>query len=88
MTTIYTIVADGVTTDGQGHLFVCDYGNQCIQKFSVDGVYKGALVTDRELGRPHQVAWCENTDSLVVLCQQKFHTSSIAKANLFVIKST
>ena len=80
--------AGGVTTDGHGHLFVCDYNNQCIQMFSINGVYEGALLLDTELGRPHWVAWCENSDSLIVLCQQKYYTSSVAKVNLYVIKIT
>ena len=31
----------GVVTDGHGHLFVCDYDNACVQKFSARGQYLG-----------------------------------------------
>ena len=37
------LVAHGVATDGIGHLFVGDQHNKCIQIFSVDGRYMGAL---------------------------------------------
>ena len=37
----------GVSTDGRGHLFVCDWNNQCIQMFRVgDGRYLGAVMTE------------------------------------------
>ena len=34
----------GIATDGQGHLFVCDTANQCIQIFSLYGDYLGVLL--------------------------------------------
>ena len=63
----------GITTDGRGHLFVCDWknGNNCIQMFSVsDGQYLGCFMKDEEiLGTPAKMYWCEKTSSLVVLCR-------------------
>ena len=59
----------GVTTDGRGHLFVCDAGNVCIQMFSVsDGKYLGALLKagEEELGTPHLIRWCFRSSSLTV----------------------
>ena len=59
----------GVTTDGRGHLFVCDGGNSCIQMFSVsDGKHLGALLKagEEELGTPHLIGWCSRSSSLIV----------------------
>ena len=59
----------GVTTDGRGHLFVCDGGNSCIQMFSVsDGKHLGALLKagEEELGTPHLIRWCSRSSSLIV----------------------
>ena len=59
----------GVTSDGYGHLFVCDVHNACIQLFSVsDGKYFGTYLMRGEegLGTPRLIRWCRNTSSLVV----------------------
>ena len=57
-----------VTTDGQGHLFVCDDYNDCLQMFSTDGRYLGAVLTQgaQGFGRPLRARWSGDTDSLVV----------------------
>ena len=63
------MLLSGVTTDGRGHLFVCDGGNSCIQMFSVsDGKYLGALLKagEEELGTPHLIRWCFRSSSLIV----------------------
>ena len=61
--------ASGVTTDGRGHLFVCDSfnGNRCIQMFSVsNGKYLACLLKDVErIGTPARICWCEKTSSLL-----------------------
>ena len=61
------LMACGVATDGRGHLFVGDMNNKCIQMFSLDGRYMGALATGTSLGEPWRVLWCENMSSLVIL---------------------
>ena len=56
----------GVTTDGRGHLFICDTNNECIQMFSIrDGSYMGAVMK-RGLRDPYLIQWCEVTLSLVI----------------------
>ena len=60
----------GVTTDGLGHLFVCDSDNGCIQMFSAaDGRYMGPLVREGEqgLGELKCLGWCQSSGSLVVV---------------------
>ena len=58
----------GITTDGHGHLFICDAANQCIQIFDTDGTYlcpvdcNGKL----ELGTPECIDWSETESALVV----------------------
>ena len=70
--------ANEVTTDGRGHLYVCDkstytgsfHGNACIQMFSVsDGEYLGALINKgkQKFGDPWRVRWSENLESLIVV---------------------
>ena len=57
-----------VTTDGRGHLFVCDEANKCIQLFSTDGLYICRLIGRGEhgLGEPFLVRWCKKTSSLII----------------------
>ena len=33
------IKPSGITTDGRGHLFICDIFNECIQILDTDGTY-------------------------------------------------
>ena len=64
------IGAQGVTTDGRGHLFVCDVHNACVQMFSVaDARYMGTVLKDcaQDIGTPRLIRWCKNTLSLVVV---------------------
>ena len=39
----YPMKPSGITTDGNGHLFICDEDNGCIQIFYTDGTYMYAL---------------------------------------------
>ena len=58
-----------VSSDGHGHLFVCDRGNECIHMISVlDGQYLRCFIKTGEqgLGRPGFAAWSEETSSLIV----------------------
>ena len=52
----------GVTTDGRGHLYVADWKNDCVHKFSVsDGLYMGCLLKGSEIaGNPENIRWCKN----------------------------
>ena len=63
------INASSVTSDGHGHLFVCDTNNSCVQMFSSEGLYIGTLqqVGDRGLGEPWRVQWCDKTSSVVTV---------------------
>ena len=58
----------GVTTDGRGNIYVCDDSNECIQLFSVDGVYNGSVMKEGKpsLGEPCRIRWCSRTSSMVV----------------------
>ena len=58
----------GVTTDGRGHLFVCDTSNNCIQMFDTDGKYIGVLLKKgvQDLGSPHLICYSQHLSSLVV----------------------
>ena len=63
--------AEGVATDGHGHLFVSDgwNGNRCTQMFSVaDGQYLGCLIKEGEqgLGYPNGICWHSASHSLIV----------------------
>ena len=58
-----------VTTDRHGHIFVCDWANSSIHKFSTDGVYLGCVLKAGEagFGKPCRLRWCLKTSSLVIV---------------------
>ena len=58
----------GITTDGLGHLFVCDGANRCIFVLSADGKFVAILMREGEqnLGEPRKIRWCNASESLVV----------------------
>ena len=65
----YDISPWGATTDGLGHLFVCDMVNACVQMFSViDGSYLGYVVKKGEegFGTPRCARWYKDDPSLLV----------------------
>ena len=51
----------GVTADECGHVFVCDKGNECVQLFSINGIYKGVLRIDHDDKTPKLIRWSEKT---------------------------
>ena len=59
---------ESIATDGQGHLFVGDCANSCIQVFTTNGVYLGYI--EKELGQastqPPRISWCNSMSSLLV----------------------
>ena len=59
---------DGVTWDGEAHLFLPDTKRALIHVCSVDGKYMGCLIKEGEqgLGVPGCIRWCNNTSSLIV----------------------
>ena len=62
-----------IVTDGCGHLFVIDTGNDCVQMFSTDSVYMGRLLEEEEccLGKLSKIDWCSKTSSVVVVHKRK-----------------
>ena len=63
------VFATGITTDGNGRLFVADSSNNCIHLFSVNGEYLGCALTadDYNFGElKKHVRWHNKTSSLVV----------------------
>ena len=59
---------EAVTADDRGHLFICDSRNSCIQVFTTDGVYLGAILKEREKEFHLQMKarWSTTTSSLVI----------------------
>ena len=66
----------GVTTDGRGHLFVCDQQNACVQMFSTDGVYMGTVLLTRENGmfEPSLLRWSDRMSALIIVHQNREET--------------
>ena len=64
----HSMCAEGVTTDGRGHIYVCDVRNKYIYMFTTAG-FKKVIWKDTEgtLGRPLRIQWCEKTLSLNVI---------------------
>ena len=77
------ISPQALTTDGRGHLFVCDKQNKCIQMFSVvGGAYLGTVLgTGRNaLRKPWRMRWCDDSASLIVVHKkEKYYRVSIVK---------
>ena len=63
----------GITTDGYGHLFICDWANSSVQMFTVDGVYLGPVLKEGEqgLGTQGRIHWCKSLSSFVVAHKKK-----------------
>ena len=64
---------DGITTDAQGHLFVCDTKNECVHVFSENNAqHLGILLKkkDGDIGVPHKVGWNHKSGLLVVTHKQ------------------
>ena len=62
-----------VTTDGQGHIFVCDINNECVHVFSDNnGEHLGILLKkeDGDIGVPHKIGWNDMFNLLVVIHKQ------------------
>ena len=67
------IEAKRLTADDQGHLFVCDQGNDCVHALSArDGSHLGVVVREGEEGvrTPYNVTWHQESKSLVVAHQK------------------
>ena len=62
------MTAEGVTSDGHGHLFVSDENNKCVHVFSISGDHVGTVLHEGEqgLGRPRLIHWCDSSFSLIV----------------------
>ena len=63
----------GVTTDGQGHLFVCDSASKSIQMFGVDSEYMGSVLRE-ETQRFDQLSaiwWSMAASSLILVHRTK-----------------
>ena len=61
------MMAEGVTTDGCGHVFISDESNGCIHVLSNKGFHLGVLKEGEQgLGRSRLIHWCNEASSLVV----------------------
>ena len=62
------MTAEGVTSNGRGHLFVCDENNKCVHVFTTSGDLVGTVLREGEqgLGRPRLIHWCDGSSSLIV----------------------
>ena len=75
-----------VTTDGHGHLFVCDTNNACLQMFSTGGHFLEAFdldvlkVKNKGVATPHHICWSSDLASLVVVFENnKKHFIAVIK---------
>ena len=62
------MTAKGVTSDGRGHLFVCDENNKCVHVFTTSGDLVGTVLREGEqgVGRPRLIHCCDGSSSLIV----------------------
>ena len=79
------LFVSGVTSDGHGHIFVCDPENECVHIFAAsDGSHLGILFRkgERNLGTPWKIDWCQGTSTLVVAHKRKNSYCSISVLNI------
>ena len=76
--------AQAVTTDGKGHLFVCDTAKKCIHMFSGAGEFIITIVQSTALGigTPVKIDWSEEMSSLVVAHTNDYDKYSISVINI------
>ena len=62
------MIPAAIVTDGHGHLFILDRGNDCVHMMSVDGLYFGVIVRGlvQGMGELKEISWSEKTSSLIV----------------------
>ena len=63
----------GITTDAEGHFFVCDTSNECVHVFSDNnGEHLGVLLKkeDGVIGVPHRIGWNHKSGLLIVTHKQ------------------
>ena len=59
----------GVAADGDhNRILVCDHNNSCVQMFSADGEYLGALLKEGEhgVGKAGWISWRMSSSSFIV----------------------
>ena len=83
------MIPTDVTTDGRGHLFVCDINNACLQMFSTDGHILEAFdldilkVKNKGVATPHHICWSSDLSSLVVVFENnKKHFIAVIKVGI------
>lgn len=76
--------AQAVTTDGKGHLFVCDTKGKCIHVFSGAGEFISTIAqsTTLGIGTPVMIDWSEGMSSLVVAHTNDYDKYSISVINI------
>ena len=65
----HSILPVSIATDGH-HVYVSDRGNACVQTFSPDGVYRGAIL-EEGYGTLGQITWCDALSALIVIHQRR-----------------
>ena len=58
----------GVTSHGNGHLYLCERHNGCVQMYTLDGRCLGILIGKggQGLGEPQWIQWCSGPSSFIV----------------------
>ena len=72
----------GVAADGDhNRILVCDHNNSCVQMFSADGQYLGALLKEGErgVGKPGWISWRMSSSSFIVahFKNEQWHISDV-----------
>ena len=65
----HSILPVSIATDGD-HVYVSDRGNACVQTFSPEGVYRGAIL-EEGYGTLGQITWCDALSALIVIHQRR-----------------
>ena len=74
----------GVTADELGNLFACDENNNCLQIFTIEGVYVGAVFFGYNIGTPRCALYCNKTKNIVIYHDSCGKSNSVTVVNITI----
>ena len=77
-------ILSGVTSDEFGHFFACDENNNCLQIFTIEGVYVGAVFFGQNVGTPRCALYCNKTKNIVIFHDSCGKSNSVTVVNITV----
>ena len=77
-------ILSGVTSDELGHFFACDENNNCLQIFTIEGVYVGAVFFGNNVGTPRCPLYCNKTKNIIIYHDSNGKSHSVTVVNITI----